>query len=163
MSAAPSRHDAWSAGDSYDQYMGRWSRLIAPLFLKWLDAPLQREWLDVGCGTGALSGAILQTQNPSSIVAIDPSEGFLAKASASIADARVTFKVGDAMALPVETASCDIAASALVLNFVSDRAKALAEMNRAVRPGGVIGFYVWDYPGGGVEFMRAFWAGSDGT
>ena len=119
MSASLPRHDAWSAGDSYDQYMGRWSRLIAPLFLKWLDAPPQREWLDVGCGTGALSGAILQTQNPSSIVAIDPSEGFLAKASASIADARVTFQGG----------RCDGAAcrngklrhrspSALVLNFV---------------------------------------------
>jgi ubiquinone/menaquinone biosynthesis C-methylase UbiE len=162
MSAAPSRHDAWSAGDSYDQYMGRWSRLIAPLFLKWLDAPPQREWLDVGCGTGALSSAILAAAQPRSITAIDPSEGFLAKARASIADARVTFRVGDAAELPIEDSSCDIAASALVLNFVPDRVKALGEMKRAVRPGGMIGFYVWDYPGGGVGFMRAFWAAAVG-
>ncbi len=155
--AETSRHDAWQAGDSYEAYMGRWSRQIAPRFLEWLDAPRGLDWLEVGCGTGALSGAILEKCQPKSLVAIDPSEGFLAKARTHVTDSRVTFQIGDAQALTLATASRDIAVSALMLNFVPDRGKALAEMRRVVRPGGVVAFYVWDYAGGGVEFMRAFW------
>jgi ubiquinone/menaquinone biosynthesis C-methylase UbiE len=152
------RHDAWQAGDSYDQYMGRWSRQIAPRFLDWLDAPAGLEWLDVGCGTGALTAAILARCQPKRVVSVDPSQGFLGKARINVAaDPRAEFLVGDAQSLPVEARSKDIIVSALVLNFVPDRAKALAEMKRAARPGAMIGFYVWDYPGGGVGFMRAFW------
>jgi SAM-dependent methyltransferase len=152
-----SRHDAWQAGDSYDAYMGRWSRLIAPRFLDWLDAPDGLDWLEVGCGTGALSAAILDRCKPKSLISIDPSDGFLNKARANVPDERVVFQVGDAEALALETASRDAVVSALVLNFVPDREKALAEMKRVVRVGGTVAFYVWDYPGGGVEFMRAFW------
>ena len=152
-----SRHDAWQAGDSYDLYMGRWSRQIAPRFLEWLDASDDLDWLEVGCGTGALSAAILAQCVPKSLIAIDQSEGFLAKARANVTDARSEFRVGDAQALPVEGASRDVIVSALVLNFVHDRQRALAEMKRAARGGAKIGFYVWDYPGGGMEFMRAFW------
>jgi SAM-dependent methyltransferase len=152
-----SRHDAWQAGDSYEQYMGRWSRQIAPRFLDWLGAAPNLDWLEVGCGTGALSSEIVARCAPRSLVSIDPSEGFLAAARAKVPDARVTFQAGDAQALPVDGASKDVVASALVLNFVPDRARALAEMKRVARPRGRIGFYVWDYPGGGVEFMRAFW------
>ena len=155
--AETSRHDAWQAGDSYDSYMGRWSRQIAPRFLEWLDAPDGLDWLEVGCGTGALSATILARCNPKNLISIDPSEGFLGKARATVTDERAEFRVGDAQALSQETASRDVVVSALVLNFVPDRQKALAEMKRVVRPGGVVGFYVWDYPGGGVEFMRAFW------
>lgn len=152
-----SRHDAWQAGDSYDSYMGRWSRQIAPRFLDWLDAPDGLDWLEVGCGTGALSAAILARCMPRNLIAIDPSEGFLAKARATVLDRLAEFQVGDAQALNLERASRDIIVSALVLNFVPDREKALAEMKRVARAGGTVGFYVWDYPGGGVEFMRAFW------
>jgi ubiquinone/menaquinone biosynthesis C-methylase UbiE len=152
-----SRHDAWQAGASYDAYMGRWSRLVAPRFLDWLGAPRGRDWLDVGCGTGALSAAVLARCDPKSVVAIDPSEGFLAAARENVRDDRVAFRRGDAQALDLETGSRDAAVSALVLNFVPDKAKALAEMKRVVRPGGIAGFYVWDYAGRGVEFMRAFW------
>jgi SAM-dependent methyltransferase len=152
-----SRHDAWRAGDSYDLYMGRWSRQIAPRFLDWLGAPADLDWLDVGCGTGALSATILARRAPRSLIGVDPSEGFLAKARANVSDARAEFRVGDAQALPVESGSRDVVVSALVLNFVPDRVAALAEMKRVARSGGRIGFYVWDYPGGGVEFMRAFW------
>jgi SAM-dependent methyltransferase len=155
--AETSRHDAWQAGDSYDAYMGRWSRRIAPRFLDWLGAPGGLDWLEVGCGTGALSAAVLARCGPNSLVAIDPSEGFIAKARANVPDGRVAFRVGDAQALPAETASRDVVVSALVLNFVPDKVKALAEMRRVARAGGTVGFYVWDYPGGGVEFMRAFW------
>ena len=154
---ASSRHDAWQAGDSYDSYMGRWSRQVAPHFLDRLGARDGLDWLEVGCGTGALSAAIVARHAPKSLIAIDPSEGFLAKARANVPDARVEFRVGDAQALSVDTASRDIVVSALVLNFVPDKEKALAEMKRAARPGATIAFYVWDYPGGGMEFMRAFW------
>jgi SAM-dependent methyltransferase len=152
-----SRHDAWQAGDSYDLYMGRWSRQIAPRFLEWLDVPAGLDWLEVGCGTGALSAAILSKCDPRSLISIDPSDGFLDRARARVVDERVEFRRGDAQALELEPASRDVAVSALVLNFVPDREKALAEMRRVVRPGGTVAFYVWDYPGGGIEFMRAFW------
>ena len=152
-----SRHDAWQAGDSYDSYMGRWSRQIAPRFLDWLDQSESLNWLEVGCGTGALSAAILSRCNPKSLIAVDPSEGFLTKARANVSDKRVEFRVGDAQDLAVETGTRDVVVSALALNFISDREKALAEMTRVLRVQGSLGFYVWDYPGGGVEFMRAFW------
>lgn len=152
-----SRHDAWQAGDSYDLYMGRWSRQIAPKFLDWLAPNPGLDWLDVGCGTGALSAAILARADPKSLIGIDPSEGFLGKARSNVPDPRATFAQGDAQSLPVETGSRDMTVAALVLNFVPDREKALAEMKRATRPGGTVAFYVWDYPGGGIEFMRAFW------
>jgi ubiquinone/menaquinone biosynthesis C-methylase UbiE len=155
--AESSRHDGWQAGENYEAYMGRWSRQLAPRFVEWLRAKDGLDWLEVGCGSGALSAAIVDQCNPRSLVAIDPSEGFVATARQKVPDKRVTFSVGDAQELQFETASRDIAASALVLNFVPERDKALSEMKRVVRPGGTIGFYVWDYPGGGVEFMRAFW------
>lgn len=151
------RHDAWKAGDSYDRYMGRWSRKVAPLFLDWLGAADGLDWLEVGCGTGALTAAIVARCKPQSIIAIDPSEGFIAQARENVEDDRATFAVGDAQDVRVADSSRDVAASGLVLNFVADRGKALAEMARVLRPGGKLGFYVWDYPGGGIQFMRAFW------
>jgi SAM-dependent methyltransferase len=155
--ADTSRHDAWQAGDSYETYMGRWSRQIAPRFLDWLAPPAGLDWLDVGCGTGALSAAILARCEPKSLISLDASEGFVAKARAALPDGRAQFRVGDAQHLDVETDSRDAVVSALMLNFVPDKERALAEMRRVARPGARIGFYVWDYPGRGVEFMRAFW------
>ena len=156
--ATTSRHDAWAAGDSYDAYMGRWSRPIARRFLDWLEIPKGREWYEVGCGTGALTDAILRQCNPASVIAVDPSEGFVRKARQNIDDARVDFRLGDAGGLAsYPSASRDVVVAALVLNFIPDRVGALREMKRIARTGGTVGFYVWDYPGGGIEFMRAFW------
>ena len=155
--AETSRPDAWQAGDSYDLYMGRWSRQIAPRFLDWLGAPDGLRWLEIGCGTGALSEAILAHCKPRNLIAIDPFEVFLAKARSKVENPRAEFRLGDAQDLPFETACQDVIVSALVLNFVPDMARALAEMKRVARPHGMIGFYVWDYPGLGVGFMRAFW------
>lgn len=137
--------------------MGRWSRRIAPPFLDWLGAPDGSDWLDIGCGTGALSAAILARCNPRSLISIDPSEDFVATARASVRDRRVAFRVGDAQALAVEPASRDVVASALVFNFLPNREAALDEMRRVARAGATVGFYVWDYPGGGLEFVQAFW------
>jgi ubiquinone/menaquinone biosynthesis C-methylase UbiE len=156
--AEQSRHDAWSAGDGYDRYMGRWSRLIAPRFLAWLAPPRDLDWLEVGCGTGALSKAILDECAPRRLTAIEPSEGFLAQARLNVPDTRAEFRPGDAQNLPIDADSKDIVVSGLVLNFVPDRLRALSEMRRAARPGATIAFYVWDYPGGGIQFMRAFWS-----
>jgi SAM-dependent methyltransferase len=152
-----SRHDAWQAGDSYDAYMGRWSRSIAPRFVQWLDMPIGLEWLEIGCGTGALSSAILAQAQPRSLICLDPSEGFLAKARNNVTDDRAEFRLGDAQSLDLDAASRDVIVSALVLNFVPDKSKALAEMRRVARAGATVAFYVWDYPGRGVEFMAQFW------
>lgn len=152
-----SRYDAWSSADSYDLYMGRWSRQAASRFLDWLDMGAGLDWLEVGSGTGALTQAILARAGPASLVGVEPSAAFLEQARARVMDGRVRFVQGDAHALPVADGERDVVVSGLVLNFVPDRPTALAEMRRALRPGGTAAFYVWDYPGGGLGFLRAFW------
>lgn len=151
------KHDAWSAGDSYDAYMGRWSKNLAVRFVDWLGADEYLDWLDVGCGTGALSATVLDHCNPRSLVGIEQSAGFVSAARRNIDDKRAKFEVGDAQKLPLENHSRDIVASALVLNFAPDIPEALSEMKRVVRPGGIVAFYVWDYPGAGMGFIKAFW------
>jgi SAM-dependent methyltransferase len=155
--AEASRHDAWAAGDRYEAYMGRWSRLIAPRFLDWLALPGGLDWLDVGCGTGALSAAVLARCDPRSLLGIDPSEHFVAMARGTLSDARADFQIAGAQALPLGSASKDAIVSGLALNFSPDGTKALAEMRRVARAGGTVACYVWDYPGGGLEFVQAFW------
>ncbi len=155
MSAGGSRA-VWASGTAYEAFMGRWSRLVAPAFLSWLDAAPGLDWLDVGCGTGMLTGAVLEGAAPASIVGVDPSAGFLELASAKVDDPRVSFKLGDASHLPVEDASVDVAIAGLVLNFVPDPAAGVAEMHRATRPGGRIAAYVWDYAGE-MQMLRRFW------
>lgn len=155
--AAKSEFDAWSAGQNYEHYMGRWSRMIAAKFVDWVDAPANADWLEIGCGTGALTQAVLSTAAPRSILSTDQSADFVAHAKAQITDDRAVFQVADATHLPCAGASMDIVTSALVLNFIPDKQAALAEMRRVLRPGGVVAFYVWDYPGGGMGFIDAFW------
>lgn len=154
--AGPRREDVWAAGDLYEPYVGRWSRLVAKEFLTWLLVPARKDWLDVGCGTGALSEAILEGGMPNAVKGIDPSAGFIAYAKARLSARHATFEVGDAQSLPVESASFDAAVAGLVLNFVPNPALAVAEMARAVRSGGVVAAYVWDYAGK-MELMRYFW------
>ena len=150
------RKDNWAAGDLYEPYVGRWSRLVAKDFLHWLALPAELDWLDVGCGTGALTQTVLQQANPRSVTGIDPSAGFVDYAKAHVSDAKVTFEVGDAQSLPVKSARFDAAVSGLVLNFVPKPLLAAQEMTRAVRSGGTVAAYVWDYAGK-MELMRYFW------
>ena len=147
--------DRWERGSPYEQYIGRWSRKIAPLFLTWLDQPVGRRWLDVGCGTGALSAAILDHCTPSSVVGVEPSEGFLAVAVQNLAG-KASFVAGDAAALPLDGGTCDVVVSGLVLNFVPALPAALAEMRRVTADGGTIAAYVWDYADG-MEIIKYFW------
>jgi SAM-dependent methyltransferase len=146
----------WAAGEAYEPYVGRWSRRVAAEFLAWLGLPEGGRWLDVGCGTGALAGAILARCAPAAVTGIDPSEAFLAHARRQVTDPRAAFHRGDAQALPVGDAAFDAAVSGLVLNFVPDQAQAAREMRRAVRPGGTVAAYVWDYAEG-MQMMRRFW------
>jgi len=150
------RKDTWAAGKLYEPYVGRWSRLVAKDFLAWLDMSPNLDWLDVGCGTGALTEVILQHAKPRSVQSIDPSTGFVEHAKAHITDPRATFEVADAQSLPFDSARFDAAVAGLVLNFVPKPSLAVREMMRAVRPGGVVGAYVWDYAGK-MELMRYFW------
>lgn len=157
MGASAEPQDVWAVGAAYESYVGRWSRLVAREFVGWLDVPPHARWLDVGCGTGALSEAILAHAAPDCVVGIDRSRGFAAHARTRAAtDARVLFHVGDAQALPVEDGGFDAVVSGLVLNFVPDPPLMVAEMARAGRPGSAIALYVWDY-GTSTEFIHRFW------
>lgn len=146
----------FSSGLSYEPYVGRWSRMVAPELLRWLAVDHGARWLDVGCGTGALTSAILALANPLSVTSIDRSAAFLAHARTLIDDPRVTFQEGDAQALPVDDGSFDATVSGLMLNFLPDPDGGMAEIARATRVGGTVGIYVWDYAGG-MEMMRIFW------
>ncbi len=147
--------DTWESGRVYEQYIGRWSRRVAPLFLSWLNFPAERRWLDVGCGTGALCAVILDQCAPASVVGVEPSERFLESARERFAG-RALFHHGSATEIPLEAACVDATVSGLVLNFVQDQPAALAEMARVTVPGGTIAAYVWDYAGK-MEMLRAFW------
>lgn len=142
MAEAAMRFDDSAA---YERFMGRWSRAVAPVFLGWLGARRNAAWLDVGCGTGILAETLLDLCAPASVHAIDPAAAQIEAASRSPAAARVTFQVADARELPFADGSFDVVAAALVINFVPDRPRALAEMRRVARPGGMVAGYVWDF------------------
>jgi len=145
----------WGASDAYEQWMGRWSRKVAPLFIDWIDAPRGASWIDIGCGTGVLTAALLERCEPSGIVGIDSSAGFLEAARHQVGDPRVSFKLGDAQAVSENGGQFDLAVSGLVLNFVPDKVAMIREMARVVRPGGTVALYVWDYAGH-MQVMRYF-------
>lgn len=149
--------DTWNAGENYEPFIGRWSRLVAREFLPWLGVPDGARWLDVGSGTGALTETILALADPAAVVDVDPSPGFLDYARARVTDPRVTFQTAGAEDLPLPDASFDAVVAALVLNFVPDQQRALAEMRRVARSGAVIGAYLWDYPAGGMQLLVRFW------
>ncbi|MCV2868705.1 methyltransferase domain-containing protein [Defluviimonas sp. WL0002] len=148
--------DKWIDGDGYEMYVGRWSRRVGLGFLSWLNPPPGRNWLDLGCGTGALTSQILQTCDPKSVIGVEPSEGFVALARDTTDDPRARFLQGSGEEIPLEDGAVDYAVSGLVLNFISDKQSAMAEIIRCVADGGKVAAYVWDYAGH-VQFMRYFW------
>lgn len=147
--------DTWERGSPYEQYVGRWSRQVAPRFLSWLGMPAGRRWLDVGCGTGALCAAIVDHCSPSWVAGVEPSLGFLQTAKVNLRGLASLYQ-GSATAIPLDNRSADVVVSGLALNFVPDPDAALAEMARVTTRGGTIAAYVWDY-GGKMELIRVFW------
>jgi SAM-dependent methyltransferase len=148
--------DRWLAGDSYESYMGRWSRLVARAFVEWLHPEHSANWLEVGCGTGALTSTICEICRPASVIACDPSEPFVEHARRNLSDARVSFLVAGVDALPRRDGGFDETVSGLVLNFLPDPGSALALLCERLRKGGVMAGYVWDYADG-MEFLKLFW------
>lgn len=151
-------HEVWEAAGAYEAYVGRWSRLVAREFVAWLDPRPGGSWLDVGCGTGALTAAALDA-GAARVTGIDRSTGFLSEARATSlpgSESRAGFVAGDARALPVRGGQFAAVVSGLALNFVPDPQRAVAEFARVTAPGGTAAAYVWDY-GDGMEMMRYFW------
>ena len=148
--------DRWVTGDAYEAFMGRWSRPLARLFVEWLRPQPLADWLEVGCGTGALTSAICELCEPASVVACDPSEPFIEQARKNLPDARASFVVAGAEALPRRNGGFDAMVSGLVLNFLPDPAAAVASVRDRLRSGGTVAAYVWDYAEG-MQFLRYFW------
>jgi ubiquinone/menaquinone biosynthesis C-methylase UbiE len=148
-------------GGGYERAMGAWSRLAGGIFLDWLAPPLGLRWIDIGCGNGAFTELLVQRCAPEEVQAIDPSERQLAFARKRPATRLAAFRLGDVMALRYPAGRFDAAVMALVIVFLSDPAKAIDEMVRVVRPGGIVATYVWDMVGGGfplepvLDEMRA--------
>lgn len=148
--------ETWASAGPYERYMGRWSRRVAAEFLSWISIPPGASWADVGCGTGNLARSILSSCNPRSVAGVDSSEVYLAEACRAVTDQRATFGLADATTLPWDESSFDATVSGLVLNFVPDHRRMVAEMMRVTKPGGVVAAYVWDYAQG-MQMTRHFW------
>jgi SAM-dependent methyltransferase len=149
---------SWNNVDAYERFVGRWSRQVSREFVAWLNVAPQRHWLDVGCGTGALSQAILDRGDPAFVLGVDPSAEFLAHTRERITDPRARFEVGDARALPAGDGQFDAVVAGLVLNFVpaDEQVKAVTEMRRGGKEGATVGAYLWDYAGE-MQLIRYFW------
>jgi len=152
--AAP--RTGWSDADAYERYIGRWSSLVAARFVGWLDLPPQLRWLDVGCGTGALTRAVLDAADPYAVAGVEPAGAFVERARAAVAGRPAYIVEGDARDLPLPAETVDVVVSGLVLNFVPDPAAALAEAVRVTVPGGTVAAYVWDYAED-MQLIRWFW------
>jgi SAM-dependent methyltransferase len=137
-------------GSAYERHMGRWSRLAGEVFLDWLALPKGLRWIDVGCGNGAFTEVLITRCAPSDVQALDFSEAQIAYARTRAAAKLAQFRTANAQELPFANATFDAAAMALVISFLPDPAKAVAEMARVVRPGGWVATYMWDIMGGGL-------------
>jgi ubiquinone/menaquinone biosynthesis C-methylase UbiE len=132
-------------GAAYQRGMGAWSQLVGDVFLDWLAPAPGLRWADIGCGNGAFTALLGKRCAPAEIQAIDPSEQQLAFARTRTGLGVASFQQGDAQALPFANDRFDAAVMALVIHFVPNPAKGVAEMARVVRPGGTVTAYVWDH------------------
>jgi len=156
LEGADQERRMFSRADAYERFMGRWSRQLAPALVEFSEVKDGGAVLDVGSGTGALAFAVRDATTTTRVLGIDLSPEYVTYATNGNADARVRFEVGDAQALGEHDGSFDRAISLLVLNFVPEPRRAVAEMIRVTRPGGIVSSAVWDY-GAGMEMLRAFW------
>src|SRR5216684_4543728 len=145
-------HIRFDDGAGYERYMGKWSQLVGETFLDWLAPKSGLRWLDVGCGNGAFTELLVDRCAPVSVQGVDPSEAQLAYARTRPALRVAQFRQGDAMAQPFPDDTFDAAIMPLVIFFVPDPAKGVAEMARVVCPGGIVAAYAWDMLGGGFPY-----------
>ena len=136
-------------GAVYERMMGRWSALVGRSFVDWLSPPHNLRWVDIGCGNGAFTQLLVEQCAPITVEGVDPAEGQLAFARERLSTPVVKFRQGDAMALPFPNDTFDAAVMALVVFFIPDPAKGVAEMARVLRPGGLAAAYIWDIVNGG--------------
>jgi SAM-dependent methyltransferase len=146
----------FAASAGYERFMGRWSRLLAPPFISFAGIKNGQRVLDVGTGTGSLAVAVETRMPASEISGIDPSQAFIAHAKKNAKSTRAQFEVGDAQALKFKDASFDQTLALLVMNFIPDHDKAIAEMRRVTRAQGTVSACVWDYDAG-MQMLRFFW------
>jgi len=141
---------------SYERFMGRWSRRVAPGLVAFAGITDGDRVLDVGSGTGALAAAVLGAAPTTRVVGLDVATRYLDKARAGLGGERASFQEGDAQDLAFADDAFDKALSLLAFNFIPDPERAFDEMVRVTRPGGVIAAAVWDY-GHGMRMLRVFW------
>jgi len=147
----------FSKADAYERFMGRWSRLLAPDLIAFAEVRDGDAVLDVGSGTGALSFALRDAIKTGRITGVEPSEDFVTHAARKSDGPRVHFEVGDAQRLKLPDSAFDKTVSALVVNFIPEPARAVREMIRVTKPGGVVTAAVWDYGRDGMQMLRVFW------
>jgi ubiquinone/menaquinone biosynthesis C-methylase UbiE len=150
------KQDIFAESDAYERFMGRWSRRLAPQLVKFASVGDRDSVLDIGSGTGALAFALAEAAPSGRVTGVDPSSAYVRFAQSRASTDRVRFVVGDAQALEFPDAAFDKTLSLLVMNFIPDPARALREMVRVTRPGGVVAAAVWDY-GDGMQMLRVFW------
>lgn len=152
------KESLFTDGAAYEQRMGRWSRMVGRPFIRWLGVPEGLSWLDAGCGNGAFTEEIVAHARPSTVTGIDPSEDQIAYARTRPGTESAEFRLGDAQQLPFADARFDVAAMALVIAFIPDPARAVAELRRVVKPGGWVATYMWDLLGGGLPINPMYGA-----
>lgn len=130
---------------AYERFVGTWGQAAGTMFLQWFNPPKGADWLDVGCGTGLFTELIVKSCAPASVIGIDLAQAQIDYASRKPLAAHASFRTGDAQTLPLQDGTFDVVASALVINFIPDRLRALAEMRRVTRSGGRVGGYIWDF------------------
>lgn len=156
--SAQPRSDAkmFAAAAGYERFMGRWSRLIAPKYLEFIGAVGGERMLDVGTGTGALAYAAVTSHADNTVVGVDPSAAFIDYNRSRAGPYSPRFEAGDAQNLPFDAGTFDQTMALLVLNFVPNHLRAVNEMIRVTRAGGIVSAGVWDY-GDGMQMLRVFW------
>lgn len=148
--------DKWTAGSDYEHFMGRWSRMLAARFVEWLRIADGTHWLDVGCGTGALTDAICGIANPATVVGCDPAQPFIEYAQAHQMSEQASFVVANTASLPRRPGGFGSVTSCLALNFFPQPAQSIVEMRDRTASGGTVSSCVWDYSGR-MDFLRMFW------
>lgn len=153
--SAPTLYQA-GEGVAYERFLGRWTQLLARRFVNFARLPPDGDLLDAGCGTGSLAEILARRYRERAIVGVDVAESYLSYARSRQTEGRMSFRQADIVDLPFEDGAFAGTLAQLVLNFVPEPARAVQEMIRVTRPGGVVAGAVWDFRGG-LVYQRLFW------